>query len=195
MNKSKYIELPIDTVLLPDWVLHLNDKTKYSRLVKTLKQHGQFIPVHVGLISNTYKLICGRNVFEALKQLGYDTILCYNHGIVTETEAKRICVETYLHQFECDKINLALILRELSTSFSLDDLAATFPFSKHEIKTYIMSIDFNWDSLVKESKAKVEASAQKEAKKRALKEKKIKEEAAAKLYRELAFDFYEGDTI
>ena len=111
-----------------------------------------------------------------MKQQGYDKIYCYNHGAISETEAKRIALETDLHRFEPDTIDLANIFRELSKHFTVEEMTKTMPLKEKAIEAYIKYLDFDWDKLEAEYTAKKEKKKQRDV------TREIKESSKTKKY-------------
>ena len=128
MKNNEYLVSPIDRVQLPSWSIKAGDKTQYAWLQASIEKYGQLQPLQVRENTNgNYELITGRNIYAIMKQQGYDKIYCYNHGAISETEAKRIALETDLHRFEPDTIDLANIFRELSKHFTVEEMTKTMP--------------------------------------------------------------------
>jgi ParB-like chromosome segregation protein Spo0J len=149
MKETKYSTLPIESIQIPIWNVKGKDSIKFSWLRLSIKTNGQLMPIQVRQTADKkYELITGRNVFEIMKLEGYKVITCYNHGQINDAEAKRIALETDLVRFEPDLVDIAKLLSELSKHYSIDNLAETMPFTKQEIETYILSLNFNWSQLL-----------------------------------------------
>jgi len=121
---DQYEIIPIEKLKKAPWNYKRNDEERSRKLEANLRRNGQIINLNVrSLKDGFYEVIDGNHRLEALKAIGQKKVIAFNHGTLTEAEAKRIAVEINETQFLNDSVALEAILEELS--YSYDDLLET----------------------------------------------------------------------
>lgn len=94
----------------------------------------------------------GNHRHTALKQLGFESAICYNLGKITETQAKRIAIETNETRFRADNKRMATVIQEILAEFSLEELSGTTAFSEQDLKNIMDMNGFDFDAFENKSK-------------------------------------------
>lgn len=151
--QPKYISLPLSAIVKSEMKLKMEDTEKIEKLRSSIDKYGQLEALQVREVSPVqYECITGSKILRCMSELGYENVLAINYGIISETEAKHIAVATGLYDFEPDRVNLALILKELSKHYPIEILLENIPMTRFELETYIAYPDFSWDNLIEEEK-------------------------------------------
>ena len=143
------IEVPITSLTLAVWNYKTDDPKLMRKLESNIKKHGQVENLIVREMNDgpdiVYEVVNGNHRLKALTNLGYDNVVCYNLGKITDATAKRIAVETNETKFGTDSIKLAEVMRDIRDEYHLDDILETMPFSKGELENFEGMLEFDWD--------------------------------------------------
>lgn len=148
---KNFIEIPINQLVKADWNYKKDDENKKEKLKNNIKRNGQIENIIVRrLDSGFYEVVNGNHRFDALKDLGIETAVCYDLGKINQQQAIRIAIETNETRFESDHLLLAERIQEIIEEFNIDDLLETMPYSEHELNNYSELLDFDWSQFDKE---------------------------------------------
>ena len=119
-----------------------------EKLVNNIKRNGLIVNLNVRVVGkNKFEVIDGNHRLQAIKKIPEITkVLCYNHGEITELEAKRKCIELNESRFETNTLKLAEIYKELVNKYTVDDLSLTCFHGKHDIESLVKLTDFTWSN-------------------------------------------------
>lgn len=135
-NFINYKLFPIELLQNADWNYKNNDDLMAEKLLNNIKRNGQIVTCQVRLLdSGYYEVIDGNHRLIAFRLLNQQYVIAYDHGIISNTEAKRLAIETNETKFQADDDKLSLILNELILEFP--DLETTMPFSEDELNDLI----------------------------------------------------------
>lgn len=119
---SNYKLFPIDILVKADWNYKTEDEERSNKLQGSLKRYGQIESMHVReLETGYYEVVNGNHRLDDMKKLGQQFIIAYDHGEITEAEAKRIAIQTNELKFDADPLKLGTLLNELRVEFGDDD--------------------------------------------------------------------------
>jgi hypothetical protein len=135
MFEHELIEIPLMELHTASWNYKGSDKKTMKKLIANMKINGQIQLLIVRELGKSkYEIINGNHRFEALLDLGFKSAVCLNLGMVSLAHAKRIAFETNETEFEADNVKLSDMVKELSKTFTMEDLEETLPFSKKEMQ-------------------------------------------------------------
>jgi len=141
---ENYVEIPIDRLVKAVWNYKKDDEIKKEKLKNNIAENGQIENIIVRIIDEEkYEVVNGNHRYDAMLELGFPSIVCYNMGNITLAHAKKIAIETNETKFETDHILLAQTIKDITEEF--DNLADTMPFSEQEIDSYVNLLDFDWN--------------------------------------------------
>jgi len=135
-----------------------NDELK-EKLKNNIKQDGQIENVIIReLETGFYEVVNGNHRLLAMKELGFEQMICYNCGKISDAKAKLIAIKTNETKFEADHIKLAEVIISLKDEFTLDQIEEVTPFDKESLENFDKLLSFNWDEL--DSKKKIEVDTE-----------------------------------
>lgn len=146
---SSVIEVDVDNLTLAVWNYKTDDAKLLKKLENNIKKHGQVENLIVRELpgddgETIYEVVNGNHRLKALINLGYDKAVCYNLGVVSDSTAKRIAVETNETKFGTDSIKLAEVMRDIRSEYEIEDVMETMPFSRGEMENFAGMLEFDW---------------------------------------------------
>lgn len=151
-DMEKFIVVKVSELHEAKWNYKKDDDTdKIDKLAENMKRNGQVENLMVRKIRKGYEVINGNHRLKALRKNKTEKAIVYNFGKMKIKDAKRIAIETNETKFERDDIKFGQLLEEISVEHSLEDLAATLPFSQDQIKQIIDSANVNFDEFFEET--------------------------------------------
>lgn len=147
----KFHVFPISILVKAVWNYKEENENLTSKLIANIKQNGQVENIQVRLLdTGYYEIVNGNHRLDAMLSLGREFIVCYNHGSISDSKAKRIAIETNETRFATDSIKLADLIKEISTDFDISDLESTMPYNETELNNFIELTNFDWDQFSKQ---------------------------------------------
>jgi ParB-like chromosome segregation protein Spo0J len=149
-TKHGYCSLPLERLVKAAWNYKMEDEALSAKLAANIKRNGQVENLVVReLPTGFYEIVNGNHRFDVLQilseQTGNTEVMCYNLGAIGEAAAQRIAIELNETRFQTDTLRLSELLKEISESFSLDDLQASMPYSAEEIERLLKLNDYDWN--------------------------------------------------
>lgn len=142
---SSIIEVDIENLTLAVWNYKTDDPKLLKKLEANIKKHGQVENLIVReLHDGAFEVVNGNHRLKALINLGYDKVVCFNLGQVSDAKAKRIAVETNETKFGTDSIKLAEVMRDIREEYEVDDVMETMPFTRGEMDNFQGMLEFDW---------------------------------------------------
>lgn len=143
-----FVKLNINTLVKADWNYKQENEFLQEKLVNNIKKNGQIENLIVRDISNgRFEVVNGNHRYDALKELGIESVQVFNLGTISDKDAKRIAIETNESKFESDEIELSELLKELADTTPIKDMLDTMPFTEVELTGLIDQTNFDWNSL------------------------------------------------
>jgi len=134
-NFKSYKVFPIEIIKKAPWNYKTDDDKIAQKLSNNINRIGQVENVQLRLLDDGYyEMVNGNHRLDSMVALGKKFIIAYDHGVISDAEAKRIAVETNETRFESDQNKLSILINELKIEFSDEDLKITFPYSDHQFK-------------------------------------------------------------
>lgn len=144
---NNFISLPIDKLVIANWNYKIDDNKKAKKLANNLKRNGQVENIIVReLETGFFEVVNGNHRLLCMQKLQFKNVFCYNLGIISIQEAKRIAVETNETKFDTDPLKLAEIFDDIKSVFPIEDLIDTMPFAKSEIDDLATLLDSGWSN-------------------------------------------------
>lgn len=142
----------VSSVQLADWNYKEDDEEKARKLEANLRRNGQIVNINIREVDNgKYEVVDGNHRLMALKNIGTKQVIAYNHGAISREEAIRKSIEINETIFETDTLKLAENMQKLMTTFPIDDLLETLPYSQEELENLSNLLDFDWSQLEREA--------------------------------------------
>jgi len=127
--KKKFIKVRLNKLVKCSWNYKNDDSKLLKKLVNNLKRNGQIENIIIReLDTGYYEIVNGNHRLDAFKELKYKDCMCYNLGKITESQAKRLAIETNETKFSHDEVELSKLLKELEEEFDIDELIETLPY-------------------------------------------------------------------
>jgi ParB/RepB/Spo0J family partition protein len=149
------VEVTPDEVQPNPWNPNVMDEQTFKKELRSIKEHGFIDPITVRENEDGFlEIVDGEHRWKAAKELKLKSIPAVNLGSIGDPQAKKLTVIFNELKGTADPGKLGELLASLSTSISVEDLAADLPMSAVEIDTLIQStVPFDWDAAEsKESK-------------------------------------------
>jgi len=148
IKNKKWKNISIEKLTPADWNYKEEEEEKEEKLKNNIKRNGQIENIIVRkLKTGFYEIVNGNHRLKVLKDLGYDKIVCYSLGNISDNQARRIAIETNETRFKTDSIKLAELMKEISGEggFEISDLAQTMPFDEEQLKGFVDLLEFDWE--------------------------------------------------
>ena len=134
--------MPITSLVKADWNYKMNDNLLSEKLANNIKRNGQIENIIIReLDTGFFEVVNGNHRLDVLKSIGYLDVHCFNLGSISESQAKRIAVETNETRFESDIKLLSETITSILEEFSLDEIEITMPFTEDEINQMLGKIE------------------------------------------------------
>lgn len=135
-----FCSISIGKLVKAGWNYKVDNRELSEKLENNIKRNGQIENVIIReLDTGFFEVVNGNHRLDVLNRLGFDEVYCYNLGNISESQAKRIAIETNETKFTGKIDELAAIMKELSIEF--DDIDLTMPFSQEEMDEMLKDID------------------------------------------------------
>lgn len=140
-EQKNLMVVPISTVHLNEYNPKDKDTEQYKKVVESIRINGLKLPIVVRQVGGIdgYVIIDGEQRFTACSELGYEKVIIYNEGEITEQRAKEL---TLWYQVQVE-VNEAKLAQLVTTMIDLPDLH--IPYSDEEIQNFKKLVNFNWD--------------------------------------------------
>lgn len=152
VNKKQFKMIPLKQLWKAQWNYKEDNAQQLSRLVKNMERNNQVENIQVREVESEdgktfFEVVNGNHRLDAMTTLGFKSAMCYNHGIISDSEAKRIAIETNETRFQNDGTKMSELIAEISKDFSMDDLSETLPFTPEEIEGHIQLLEYSFDDI------------------------------------------------
>lgn len=148
IDGTKYEVLRVKSITAPSWRWKRKDLAVKTRIATSLVKFGQIKNIVVRqLHDDTYEVIDGAEVLEALKGMNEERVLCYNLGKISDDDAKLIAMALDLNRIECNMIDLSKAIKNITHSDIT--LSAISPFSNEDIADIRRLLEFDWSVFTK----------------------------------------------
>jgi len=143
-----FCSIPVERLVKADWNYKVNNEELSKKLTENIKRNGQIENIIVrDMADGKFEIVNGNHRLDTLIELGYKDVYCYNLGDISETQAKRIAIETNETRFDSDYKSLSAIVKELVDDFDINELLETLPYMQHEIDVMLNLDDKDNDNV------------------------------------------------
>lgn len=133
-----YKIIPVALLVRAPWNYKEEHEQKSKALSANMERNGQIENLHVREIDGgLYEVVNGNHRLDDMAAKGKEFAFCYDHGQISEAEAKRIAVETNETRFPTDYGLLSGIIQELSAEYDMEELSLSLPYSDAELAAYL----------------------------------------------------------
>lgn len=123
-----FCSVSIEKLIKAKWNYKEDNDAIMQKLIENIKRNGQIENIIIREIDNgLFEIVNGNHRLDALSVLNIDMVHCYNLGKISETQAKRIAIETNETRFMSNDIFLENIIKELLNDIDMEDLKLTIP--------------------------------------------------------------------
>lgn len=137
-NPDKLTIVPIDQVRPNSWNPKPKRGTNYDKIKKSIETHGQKIYPIVVRQNNGYEIVDGEQRYTACLDLGFDEILIYNEGKLTDQEAQALTI-WYQQQAPFDSLAEAALAYNLHVDYKIE-----LPYSEDQLDDFSKLATFSF---------------------------------------------------
>lgn len=144
-DPRKVSVVPLDSVRPNTWNPKGKGSQDYEKVRRGIELKGLRLPIVVREIVDPERfleVIDGEQRWTACKDLGYENIIVYNEGQVSDQEARELTL-WYQTQVPFDEVQLAGLLAGMQVDFS--DIEV--PFTEQELDRYNQLANFSFENL------------------------------------------------
>jgi hypothetical protein len=136
---ENYKIVPIDEVRPNSWNPKDEDTEEYQIVKKSIETRGQREAISVRQ-NKDYEILDGEQRWRACKELGWEKVLIYDWGEISDKDAKEETIWKEI-QVPFNEIKLA----ELVAQHTAENPDFNLPFSDEQIQAYKDMASFDWD--------------------------------------------------
>lgn len=137
IKNEAWVRIDIEKLVPADWNYKKDDDEKERKLRDNLKRIGQIENIIVReLKTGFYEVVNGNHRLKVFREADIKEPVCFNLGRITDTQARRIAVETNELRFNTNTLKMAEVLRDVidGGEWLVSELARTMPFDEKEIE-------------------------------------------------------------
>lgn len=140
--KKGFCQIEINKLVKAKWNYKKDDDNLLAKLKENIVRNGQIENIIVRELGNEkFEVVNGNHRIDAFMDAGISDIYAFNLGTITDSQAKRIAIETNETRFESNIIALNKLLYNLTLDFDVEDLLQTLPFDDKKLMTIEDVID------------------------------------------------------
>lgn len=135
-------EVNIKDIRVNNFNLKDKETEDFEKIKKGISLKGQRLPIVVRQKKDIsgYEIIDGEQRFTACQQLGFNKIIIYNEGYISDKEAKELSI-WYQQQVPFNEVSLAFLVKELSEIRELE-----LPFNGIEVNNLLKMASLKWNN-------------------------------------------------
>jgi len=146
MGLKRFKEIPLKQLDKAPWNYKTDNDELKEKLKENLRRNGQVENIVVReMKGGRYEIVNGNHRFDALEELSFEKVICYNLGEVSDKAARRLAIELNETRFETDRIKLAVTIKDIADEFDLSDISLTTPYELEELEAMVDLLDFDFD--------------------------------------------------
>lgn len=153
-NKLQVQQVPIKALIPNPYNTNVVSPDNEEKIKESLRRFGQFKPIIVREVGDSYEIIGGEHRWKALSELGYEEVSIINLGSLSDEEAKKISLIDNGRYGEDDAFKLSELLSSLG---SIEDLSSYMPYTDTSLETLFSNTSsINLDDLKVEDDEELE---------------------------------------
>lgn len=134
---NSFKTLPVEQLCEAEWNYKEDNEQLQAKLENNIEKNGIVQNLIVREMSNgLFEVVNGNHRLRAIKALGMVEVMCYNCGQITDSQAKRISVETNETRFKSDTDKLYAVIDSILTEFDQEDFNLTSPVTTEMLEQY-----------------------------------------------------------
>lgn len=143
-DPAKLSIVPIDQVKPNTWNPKDKNTAEYEKVKESIKLHGQRQPIVVREVKDQtgYEIIDGEQKWTSCKELGFENVLIYNEGFISDQEAQELTI-AYQQQVPFNELLMAKLVNKLVSNYGEN---IKLPFTPIEIKTFDNLANYNFEA-------------------------------------------------
>lgn len=122
-----YQEIDIDLLFEAEWNYKESHEELEGKLFANIEKNGVVQNLIVREVGEKFEVVNGNHRLKVVKNLGLETVMCYNLGQIDDLKAKRIAVETNETRFKSNPEKMSEVIESILTEFSPEDFDLTSP--------------------------------------------------------------------
>lgn len=147
MTERGYKVFELDKLQPADWNYKKDDEHKAELLKANIARNGQIENLLVRhLPDDSVEVVNGNHRLGVFRDLGMVEVMCFDLGEISDAAARRVAVETNETKFTPNHVKLAVLLHEIEADTTLEDLAATMPFTVRDLERFAEMSETDWDA-------------------------------------------------
>ena len=145
-TRNKLVRVKISSIVLYDEVIKEFDLKLFEKLKRCIKKRGQLKNIIICETENGFECLEGSKIVKALQEIGEDSVIAYNLGVLSDEDKKTIRIELFRDFFLTNYVYIGKLLKEITETAKLDEICNTIPFDLRQAKHLINMHNFDWDS-------------------------------------------------
>lgn len=142
--KAGFVEVPLSKLVMADWNYKKEDDLILEKLINNIKRNGQIENIIIReLDTGFFEVVNGNHRLRAMTAIGIEKVHCYNLGVISQTQAERIAIETNETKFPTDQFKLSELISEILIDFPIEELRDTMPYSEVDLDSLIELTNFD----------------------------------------------------
>lgn len=125
----------------------------YARAIESIKEHGFIDPVTAREVGTDLEIVDGEHRWRGAIDLSLALIPVFNLGPLSDQAAKKLTILLNDLHGTPDQQKLAVLLKDLASNESLEELTKSLPFTPESLRGMIGLEDFAWPDSLKPSPA------------------------------------------
>ena len=145
---KRFLRIPLSMIDKAPWNYKVDDDLTKEKLKNNILRNGQIINGIVREMENgRFEMVDGNHRIDAMLETNHEDMICFNLGVISIDEAKRIAIEVNETRFDTDHIKLASRIKELSGIFTFEELSLTMPYSEDDLTNMVKLLDYDFDKI------------------------------------------------
>lgn len=134
---NPFVEIDISLLTEAKWNYKESNDEMQKKLTENIKRNGVVQNFIVREIEGGfYEIVNGNHRLGAVKAAGITKVMCYNCGIISDTQAKRLAIETNEIRFKSDAEMLSNVVEAILDEFNKDDFDLTSPITSDMLDNF-----------------------------------------------------------
>ncbi|WP_251569604.1 ParB/RepB/Spo0J family partition protein [Parasutterella muris] len=143
-NNLQVQQVPVEQLTPNPYNTNVVSPANEEKIKESLKRFGQFKPILVREIENSFEIIGGEHRWRAAQELGLKEVSVINLGALSDEDAKKISLIDNGRYGEDDAFRLSELLSSLG---DIDDLSTYMPYTDKGLESLFANSSIEIDDL------------------------------------------------